>query len=55
MSNGLGPDKARQNVGPDLVPNHFQKLSADDTSMQRVKDTGMDYKLNYIYIFFTIP
>ena len=46
MSNGLGPDQARQNVGPDLVPNHLQKLSADDTSRQRVKDTRMDYKHN---------
>ena len=36
MSNSLDPDRARQNVGPDLVPNCLQRLSADDTSRQRV-------------------
>ena len=36
MSNSLDPDQARQNVGPDLGPNYLQKLSADDTSRQRV-------------------
>ena len=36
VSNSLEPDQARQNVGPDLAPNCLQKLSADDTSRQRV-------------------
>ena len=36
MSNSLGSDQARQNVGPDLGPNCLQKLSADHTSRQRV-------------------
>ena len=37
VSNSLDPDQARQNVGPDLSPNSLQKLSAEDTSRQRVK------------------
>ena len=36
VSNSLDPDQARRSVGPDLVPNCMQKLSADDTRMQRV-------------------
>ena len=31
VSNSLDPDQVRQNVGPDLVPNCLQKISADDT------------------------
>ena len=31
MSNSLDPDQARRSVGPDLVPNCLQKLSADET------------------------
>ena len=30
MSNGLDPDQARRFVGPDLGPNCFQRLSADN-------------------------
>ena len=30
MSNGLGPDQDQPFVGPDLVPNCLQMLSADD-------------------------
>ena len=37
MSNSLDPDQARHYVGPDLGPNCLQKLSADDTTRQRVK------------------
>ena len=37
MSNRLDLDQAQHFVGPDLVPNCLQKLSADDTSRQRVK------------------
>ena len=36
MSNSLDPDQARQNVGPDLVPDCLQRLSADDTGRERV-------------------
>ena len=36
MSNSLDPDQARQLVGPDLRPNCFQRLSADDTCRQRI-------------------
>ena len=35
-SNSLDPDQARRFVGPDLGPNCLQRLSADDTSRQRV-------------------
>ena len=30
----LDPDQARHFVGPDLGPNCFQRLSADDTSIK---------------------
>ena len=33
VSNSLEPDQFRQNVGPDLVPNCLQKLSADNTKV----------------------
>ena len=36
VSNSLDPDQARRFVGPDLDPNCLQRLSADDTSRQRV-------------------
>ena len=32
MSNILDPDKARQNVGPDMGPICLQRLRSDDTS-----------------------
>ena len=37
VSNSLDPDQARHNIGPDLGPNYFTRLLADDTSRQRVK------------------
>ena len=37
VSKSLDSDQARLYVGPDLGPNCLQKLSADDTSRQRVK------------------
>ena len=37
MSRSLDPDQARNSFGPDLGPNYLQRLSADDTSKQRVK------------------
>ena len=36
MSNSLDSDQAKHFVGPDLGPSCLQKLSADDTRMQRV-------------------
>ena len=36
FSNNLDSDQAQQNVGPDLDPNCLQRLSADDTSRQRI-------------------
>ena len=36
MSNNLDSDQAGQNVQPDLDPNRLQRLSADDSSRQRV-------------------
>ena len=38
MSNSLDPDQARHYVGPDLGPNCLQKLSANDTRRQIVKN-----------------
>ena len=38
VSKSLDPDQARCSVGPDLVPNCLQKLSADDTRRQRVNN-----------------
>ena len=37
VSNSLDPDQARRFVGPDLGLNCLQRLTADDTSRQRVK------------------
>ena len=38
VSNSWDPDQAQLNVGPDLDPNCLQKLSAEDTSKQGVKN-----------------
>ena len=32
VSNNLGPDQERQNVGPDMGPNCLQRLSIDNKS-----------------------
>ena len=37
VSNRFDPDQVQPFVGPDLGPNCLQRLSADDTSRQRVK------------------
>ena len=37
IANSLDPDQGRRFVGPDLDPNYLQRLSADDTSRERVK------------------
>ena len=38
VTNSLDPDQARHFVGPDLGPNCLQRLSADDSTRQRVKE-----------------
>ena len=37
VSSSFDRDQGRHSVGPDLGPNCLQRLSADDTSKQRVK------------------
>ena len=37
MSNSLDPDQTQHFVRPDLGPNCLKRLSADNTSTQRVK------------------
>ena len=37
MSDSLDPDQTHLFVGPDLGPNCFQRLSADETGRKRVK------------------
>ena len=37
VSNSLDPDQARHFVGPELDPNCWQSLSADNTRRQRIK------------------
>ena len=46
MSNSLDPDQARRFVGPDLGPNCLPRLSADDTSRQRVNTWFTDFFQN---------
>ena len=53
MSNSLSLDQARQFVGPDLVPNCFQSLSAEDTSRQRVKGEFLNIRILEIWNFHT--
>ena len=36
MSNGLDPDQDTHSVGPDLVPNCFQRRSADDNQKTNI-------------------
>ena len=42
MSNSIDPDQDLHFVGSDLGPNCLQRLSADNTSMQRVKRSYID-------------
>ena len=46
VSNNLDADQARRCVGPDLVPNHLQRLSADDASRQGVSCTAHTFLLH---------
>ena len=48
VSNSLEPDPARQVVGPDLFLNCLQRLSADNTSKQRVKVGMVFEKVNWV-------
>ena len=52
MSNSLDPDQAQQNVGPELGPNCLQRLSADNTSKQKVKTVF--YKEKQIFCLFEL-
>ena len=47
VANRLDPDQARLIVGPDPDPTCLQRLSADDTSKQRVK---LKIKSYYLFI-----
>ena len=46
MSNSLDPGQAQHFVGPDLGATYLQRLSADDTSGQRVKAGMVFGKVN---------
>ena len=47
MSNSLDPGQGRHFVGPDVGLNCLQKLSAEDTSGQKV-NRGPKYNLEYV-------
>ena len=40
LSNSMYPDQAQQNVGPDLVSNCLQKISADERYLQTTLGLG---------------
>ena len=40
VSNSLDADQDRQFVRPDLGPNYWQRISADNTGKQRVKQAA---------------
>ena len=48
VSNSMDPEQARLFVGPDLGPYWLQRLSADDTSGQRVNDVHSRFKRNIL-------
>ena len=45
MSNSLDPDQVRHFFRPDLGPNCLQRLSADNSSRQSVKQSGISGKI----------
>ena len=47
MSNRLDPEQARHFVWPDLGPTCLQRLSADNTSKQKVKVGNVFRKVNF--------
>ena len=51
VSNSLDPDQVQHFVQPDLGPNCLQRLSADDTSKQGVKEGVVFGKVNYMHVF----
>ena len=55
MSNSLDPDQARHSVGPDLIPNCLQKLSADDTRRQRVNNNILPVAVEAVVSSVTAP
>ena len=54
MSNSLEPDQAPLSVGPDLGPNCLQKLSADDTSRQKLKMNSASFKASVQILYIII-
>ena len=44
MPNGLDSDQDRHSVGPDLDPNHLQRLLADDKSCSELDQMGLDVR-----------
>ena len=54
MSNSLEPHQSGHFVGPYLVPNCLQRLSADDTSIQRVKMTTAGRDTSCLQRFFRL-
>ena len=60
VSNSLDPDQARANVKPDLGRICLQRLSAADTSRQRVKFNKTEACFSYVLefkrtMFHTVP
>ena len=53
MSNSLDPDQAQRFVGPDLGPNCFPRLSADDCGRQRIKHSNNFTKFVIPEFFFS--
>ena len=45
MSNSLNPDQTRHYVGPNLCPKCLSRVSADDTSTQRVNHLFSGYNI----------
>ena len=43
VSNNFAPDQVKHFFSPDLGPNSLQRLSADDTSRQRVTNTHHEW------------
>ena len=56
VSYSLNPDQGGHFVGPDLGPNYLQRLSADDTSRQRVNCLSAVYTtvilLSHLLMYF---
>ena len=55
VTNSLHPDQPQHFIGSDLGPNRLQRLSADDTSKQRVKIGMVFRKVNCVCVTFESP